>query len=318
MTRSSRPSRPDSLRRRNAVDTAVDVDATRPGYTGIKHVLACIDGTDNDRAVLDHALAVALRFVSHIDVLHVRFDVHGVSAGGGDERHGDRLLDVPVERAVTEAAAHARRHFEEWQAQCGLPAQEAGAAGPGPSTLWREIVGYESDVVARLGRLSDMIVIARPNQRSSSSSLMALETALFDTGRPVLMVPDRPAANLFHRPLVAWNGSLEAARAVGFALPFLAESEGGVDVVAAPERKHRTETEELLRYLSAHGIVAKPAPVEDPPRPVAIGLLAHASASRAGLIVMGAYTHGHYRQFFFGGVTRYVIEHAAVPVLLAH
>lgn len=317
MTRSSRPSQPDSLRRRHAVDASVDVDATRPRYTGIKRILACVDGTDNDPAVLDHALVAALRFVSHIDVLHVRFDVRGVSTGGGDERHGDRLLDIPVERAVTEAAARARRHFEEWQARCGLPVREAGVASPGPSTLWREIVGYESDVIARLGRLSDVIVIARPNQRSSSSSLMALETALFDTGRPVLMAPDQPAANLFRRPLIAWNGSLEAARAVGFALPFLAEGEGGVDVFAAPERKHRTETEELLRYLSAHGILAERVSVEDA-RPVAVSLLARASTGRAGLIVMGAYTHGHYRQFFFGGVTRYVIEHAAIPVLLAH
>lgn len=317
MTRSSRPSRPDSVPRRNAVEASADVDATRPRYAGIKHILACVDGTDNDPAVLDHALAAALRFVAHIDVLHVHFDVRGASAGGGDERYGDRLLDIPVERVVTEASARARRHFEEWQAQCGLPVREVGAASPGPSTLWREIVGYESEVIARLGRLSDVIVIARPNQRSSSSSLMALETAFFDTGRPVLMVPDTPAAKLFHRPLIAWNGSLEAARAVGFAVPFLAEGEGGVDVVAAPERKQRADAADLLRYLSAHGIVAERVSLDDP-RPVAVSLLAHASNSGAGLIVMGAYSHGHYRQFFFGGVTRYVIEHAAIPVLLAH
>ena len=42
------------------------------------------------------------------------------------------------------------------------------------------------------------------------------------------------------------------------------------------------------------------------------------TAVGAGLIVMGAYTHGHYRQFLFGGMTRHVMEHAAVPVLLAH
>jgi nucleotide-binding universal stress UspA family protein len=147
---------------------------------------------------------------------------------------------------------------------------------------------------------------------------MALETALFDTGRPVLMVPDRTeAANLFHRPLIAWNGSLEAARAVGFALPFLCECEGGADVFVAPEQKHRTDTEELLRYLGWHGIVAERMSVESS-GPIGRSLLAQASTSRAGLLVMGAYTHGHYRQFFFGGVTRYVMEHCAIPVLLAH
>ena len=146
---------------------------------------------------------------------------------------------------------------------------------------------------------------------------MALETALFDTCRPVLMVPDGAPQNLFHRPIIAWNGSLEAARAVGFALPFLTQCEGGVDVYAVQERKQRTETEELQRYLSWHGIVAKRLSVEDS-RPIGISLLAQASANQAGLIVMGAYTHGHYRQFLFGGVTRYVMEHAGIPILLAH
>ncbi len=267
--------------------------------------------------MLEYALAVAQRFVAHIDVLHVRFDVRGVSVGAGDERHGDRFLDTPVEGVVAEAAARARAHFEAWQARCGLPVREAGAEMSEPSTLWREIVGYESDVVTHLGRVSDLIVVARPSQHSASSSLMALETALFDTGRPVLMVPGGAATNLFHRSLIAWNGSLEAARAVGFALPFLAECEGGVDVFVAPEHKHRTDAEELLGYLRLHGIVAQLISLEDS-RPVGMSLLAQASTRRAGLVVMGAYTHGHYRQFFFGGVTRYVMEHAAVPVLLAH
>lgn len=301
----------------SSADLSVRLGTTPCQGTGIKQILAYIDGTERDWTVLDHALAVALRLVSHIDVVHVRFDVRGVSVGKGYRHYTDRLLDVPVEHAVTEAATRARRHFEEWKAQCNLPLRETGLAIHEPSTLWREVVGYESDIVARLGRLSDLIVIARPNEHSSSSSLMALETALFDTCRPVLVVPEAAPMDLFHRPIIAWNGSLEAARAVGFALPFLSECEGGVDVFAAPERKHSTETEELQRYLSWHGIVAERLSVEDP-RPIGMCLLAQASANQAGLIIMGAYTHGHYRQFLFGGVTRYVMEHAAIPILLAH
>jgi nucleotide-binding universal stress UspA family protein len=299
-------------RGRSTANLSVEFDVSPPRYTGIKHILAYVDGTDNDRAVLDHALQVAQRFVSHIDVLHVRFDV-----GRGYERYVDRLLDIPVERVIAEAAARASRYFEEWQVECELPLREAGLAAGSPSTLWREIVGYEAEIVARLGRLSDLIVMARPNERSISSSLMALETALFDTCRPVLIVPDGKPANLFHRPLIAWNGSLEAARAVGFALPFLAESEDGVGVFAAPEPKHHTATGELLRYLRWHGIAADRISVEDS-RPTGVSLLAQADASNAGLIVMGAYTHGHYRQFLFGGVTRHVMQHAGIAVLLAH
>ena len=144
---------------------------------------------------------------------------------------------------------------------------------------------------------------------------MALETALFETGRPVLMVPAGAAANIFHRPLVAWNGSREAARAVHFALPFLCEFEGCVEIFAAPESKHQTDTKELLRYLSWHGIAAARFPADEA---TGMNLLAQASAIGAGLVVMDAYTHGHYRQFLFGGMTRHVMQHAAIPILFAH
>jgi nucleotide-binding universal stress UspA family protein len=288
--------------------------------TGIRQVLAWVDGTDNDWTVLDHALQVAQRFGSHIDVLHVRFDVRGESSGAQAERSFDRLLAVPVERSAAEGAARARSHFEEWQTQCGLPCRDTAStasAASEPSTRWRQIIGYESEVVARLGRLSDLIVLPRPNERASPTSLMALETALFDTCRPVLLVPAGSTADLFHRPLIAWNGSLEAARAVGFALPFLEQCDDLVGIFVAPESKHRTETDELHYYLGWHGVIAERFLLQDA-RPVGARLLAQAQAIQASMIVMGAYTHGHYRQFLFGGVTRHVIEHAALPILLAH
>ena len=285
-------------------------------HSGIKHILVCVDGTDNDRTVLDQALQVALRFGSHIDVLHVRFDVYGATVDR-QERRIDRLLDKPVEHIVAEAAARAHRHFEEWHAQCGLPLRESGTAVRGPSSQWREITGYEDDVIARLGRVSDLIAVARKGAGATTFSAMALETALFETGRPVLMVPVGTPADLFYRPLIAWNGSREAARAVGFALPFLSECEGCVEIFSAPESKHHASTEELLRYLGWHGIVADRIASDDA-RANGMSLLAQASAHRTGLIVMGAYTHGHYRQFLFGGMTRHVMEHAAIPILFAH
>src|SRR5262249_53920126 len=66
-----------------------------PRSADIKQVLAWVDGTDNDWTVLDHALQLALRFGSHIDVLHVRFDV---SAAKGSGRRLDSL-DISVDQA---------------------------------------------------------------------------------------------------------------------------------------------------------------------------------------------------------------------------
>jgi len=300
---------------RDANEAAPQRSASSTSTAAIKHILACIDGTQKDRYVLDQALQVALRFSSHIDVLHVQFDVHGVTDAKRHEGLFDQLLAEPVKRATIEAAVRARRHFTEWSATCELPPRDCGTGMRDQLSMeWREVIGYETDVVAALGRVSDLVVIARPGRVPASSS-MALEIALFDTGRPVLMVPAGDPANLFHRPVIAWNGSREAARAVGFALPFLSEFRGCVEIFAAPEGKHRTDTIELVRYLNWHGIVAERIAADEAS---GMSLLAQASASRSGLIVMGAYTHGHYRQLLFGGMTRYVMEHAAIPVLFAH
>jgi nucleotide-binding universal stress UspA family protein len=301
----------------SAAGAAAELKATASSYPSLKQILAWVDGSDRDRAVLDQALQVALRYASHIDVLHVRLDARGAAAGNDAVLQLDSLLGIPVERAAAEAATRARMHFEEWHGQNGLPLRDIAAASHEPSTRWREIVGFENEVVARLGRLSDLIVMPRPRERSSSSSLIALESALFDTCRPVLMVPQGAPRSLLHHPLIAWNGSLEAARAVGFALPFLSESRSVVGVFIAPEAKHRTDPDELLYYLGWHGIVAERFSLDDQ-RPAGARLLAQAEANGSGLIVMGAYTHGHYRQFLFGGVTRHVMDHAAVPILLAH
>jgi hypothetical protein len=46
----------------------------------------------------------------------------------------------------------AHRHFENWQTQCKLPLSDTGVAMRGASTLWREVLGYENEIIARLGR----------------------------------------------------------------------------------------------------------------------------------------------------------------------
>jgi nucleotide-binding universal stress UspA family protein len=59
--------------------------------------------------------------------------------------------------------------------------------------------------------------------------------------------------------------------------------------------------------------------------PLAIGaepfgrtLLDTAKALRADLLVMGAYAHSPLREMLLGGVTRYVLAHAEIPVLMRH
>src|SRR5437763_6987141 len=84
---------------------AIERNAERSQRTDMKQILAWVDGTDNDLAVLEHAWQVALRFGSHVDVLHVRFDI---STARESERDLDRLLGSSVEHTARESAARAR------------------------------------------------------------------------------------------------------------------------------------------------------------------------------------------------------------------
>jgi nucleotide-binding universal stress UspA family protein len=283
----------------------------------IKHVLACIDGTSGDRAVLDYASQIAQRLPLHIDVLHVHFDIHSIPKTSWYARQIDHLfkLTEEVDRLADEAAARAHQHFEEWYSQNNLPLVENAGPVCDSSIAWHEIKGHEIEVIARKGRSTDLTIIARPGFGNSS---LALEAALFETGRPVLIVPEMPAVDLFYRPIIAWNDSTEAAQAVGHAIPFLRNVEGSIEILTVVESKHNINAGDLLRYLNWHGIASEVTTIDDASRSVGASLLARAELAQAGLIVMGAYTHGHYRQFVFGGVTDHFMRHARVPVLMTH
>ena len=169
-TRDRNPPLPDGFTPvRDADDAAPQLSASSTNVAAIRRILACVDGSEKDRCVLDYALQVALRFSSHIDVLHVQFDVHGVTAATKHEGLFDHLLAEPVERATIEAAVRARHHFREWSTRCKLPLRDCGIAARGSSMGWREIIGYETDVIATLGRVSDLIVVARAGKVPGSS-----------------------------------------------------------------------------------------------------------------------------------------------------
>jgi hypothetical protein len=284
----------------------------------IKQVLACVDGSGGDQAVLYYALQLARRFPLHIDVLHVRFDLSRVPRRSWYARQLDHLFGIAeaLERKAEEAATRANQHFEAWRSQNNIALIGEPTLVQDTSAVWREIKGYEREVIPLVGRLTDLIITARP--MSGSSPSLALETAVFDTGRPVLMVSEHSSTDLFLRPIIAWNGSKEAAQATGCAIPLLREVRGPVEIITAVETKHQTKPGELLRYLNWHGIVGRQIVIDDPSRPVGENLLAQAKLKQASLIVMGAYTHAHYRQFILGGVTHYIMQHASVPVLMVH
>ena len=171
-------------------------------------------------------------------------------------------------------------------------------------------------MVAQLARLADITVVPHPEAGDDVSSSDALHAVLFDSGRPVLIAPQVATPTVGARICVAWNGTAESAAAVLAAIPWMQRAEA-VRVLSADEYQRRGPgAAELASYLGLHGIRTEVAEFRPLDRDVGRGLLTAAREFGADMLAMGAYSHSRLRQLLLGGVTRHVLEHATLPVLM--
>jgi nucleotide-binding universal stress UspA family protein len=166
------------------------------------------------------------------------------------------------------------------------------------------------------GRVSDLLVVARPQGQLAAPQRLTLEAALMDTGRPLLIVPPKAPAKIGSNVAIAWNGSTQASRAVAMAMDFLVTAQS-VTILTAKENGADARPDELRDYLAAHGIKAKIVSVAAK-GDAGKALLAAADKAGADLLVMGAYGHSRVRELVLGGVTKHVLQSTTIPALLAH
>lgn len=220
-----------------------------------------------------------------------------------------------LEQASVRTARNIQTRLQDWSGQHGyefLPEQKSKAPR---SVAFLERVGEPAKELTRLGRLSDLILCLRPDEDSASTSIF--ETSVITTGRPVLAVPPQEVKQSLRHILVAWDGSLVASRMIRQILPVL---RGGdrVSIFTYPESDcDIDDLQDLPRYLACHGISAEPIHVRDG-SPVGVALADAARTLDVSLVAMGAYSHSRSRQYFLGGLTRYVLEKTKLPLLMAH
>lgn len=280
----------------------------------IRKILVPVDGTEVTRGALLTGFAVARTFGAHVDVLHPRVDPIEAVTFAGEGMSGEvvqELIDLTEQQGEVRAAA-ARAMFD---ATCAAVGGEVGPPQPGKfTTRFLDPRSRDEDAVAHLGRLCDLIVVSRPATGGDSATAVVFNAALFETARPVLVPGTGEPPQTYRRVCVAWNGSLEASRSITAALPFLAAAEV-VTIAYGGDLEEGRSPQDVIEYLACHGIqaTARPLPAE---QPVADTL---AIAGReADLLVMGAYTHGRLWQLIVGGVTRHMLEAAAIPLFMAH
>jgi nucleotide-binding universal stress UspA family protein len=296
------------------------VNKLKEGETGmsLQTILALVTGDASDRTVLDTALAVAVPGPAEIIALHVKADPQSIIPLLGDGMSGTMAGEVTAatERDAASRAAAVRSTFEDWSRDknIALEPTTSTAERAGAVACWRELVGREDEAAAYLGRNADLIVLAR---RGDVPGIGAIEACLFNSGRPVLIAPSQSPTKLGRHIGILWNGSSQAARAVGDAMPLLRHAER-VTVYTTGSEGRAPAAGDFARRLSRMGITTMLDMVRLEGRSAGEALIGAAERDGVDLIVMGGYGHGRFRELILGGVTRYAIERSRTAVLLSH
>lgn len=284
----------------------------------IRKLLLPLIGTAAGEAALATAISIARLWNAHVLALHVRVDSRDVAPLAGEGLSGamiEEMMTATERESLTRAQA-VRTMFEGF-----VTAQQVrvGEPAPGehvPTASFATVTGREEDLVAQLARLADLTVVPHPEAAEEVSSSDALHAVLFDSGRPVLIASRTAPEQIGKRICIGWNGTAESASAVFSAIPWMQRAEA-VRILSADEYQRRgPAAQDLAEYLALHDIAAEVATFRPVDREVGAGLLHAAYEFGADLLAMGAYSHSRLRQLILGGVTRHVLEHARLPVMM--
>jgi len=279
----------------------------------MKTILVPMERHDSNLSALETALLLARKYDSYIEGLALRWAT-------ADFVLGDMAVVFPPESYIREVAAEAQRArqtFESFMQKHDVPRSTENTRSLSFGWLDEPLEG--ESVVGSHGRVFDLIVMNRPDAQSTGLYLRALESGLFESGRPMLLSPPSPPERIGTNVLIPWNGSTEQACAVALAMPLL-EKAGRVTVltVTGGTGVPGPSAEQMIRYLRRNGIPAEPRTVTLNGKNTGEAILAAAQGLSCDLLIKGAFTQSRLRQMIFGGATQHVMSNATLPVLLAH
>jgi nucleotide-binding universal stress UspA family protein len=235
----------------------------------------------------------------------------------GDTDGLDKSHFTRFEEECRRMADRCRATFEECAKAQGLAVTPLATAAD-TRLGWQEMDGSEAQVVGSRGRLFDLIVVGREFGRGWLEWGTIVESALFDSGRPLLLVPSTPCKTFGERVVIAWNSSTETARTVAQAMPLLARAKSVTVVSIEGWGTPGPGCEDLAMYLRRAGVPAGARSVVANGRAPGNIILEECIRCDADLLLKGAYTQSRLRQLIFGGATRHILAHAPIPVIFAH
>ena len=259
--------------------------------------------------VVEDAVSVAAVLGAHIAGLSCEVNVqlpgHFISGS---------MVGLPG--IIAGEAAKSRRNAQDLIAAFNAATEKSGVSH---ESILQKCKSFEvPDLLVEYARLRDLTIMPVPE----SYDQWYAEAVIFGSGRPTLILPQRPRSRPFElgTVAVAWDFSRAAARAIADAMPIL-EKAHEVRIVTVTNEKvldSKHSSEELAKNLSRHGIDVVLDKVDAAGRTIGEVLEAHAASCKADILVMGAYGHSKFREFFLGGATKSLLSQPPIPIVFSH
>ena len=257
----------------------------------------------------DYALSIAETFEAHI--AGMAFALKPVIPRMGIAGIG---VDV-IKNAITEneqAAQAAIQRFEASAKKQGVSAESGSAT---------EMMIDAAARFAKMARAFDISVVAQADPDGYSAEDLFIESALFTSGRPVVIVPYIQKTPLkLERILCCWDGSRTASRAIADAMPFLQRAKK-VDllmVTTGKTKSQRIAGTDMAQHLARHKLNVSIEQITGADSDIANVALSYAADNKSDFLVMGGYGHSRWREFILGGATRGILASMTIPTLMSH
>ena len=278
----------------------------------MRSILVPVEDHRRMNDVLDATLAIATAFDSYVEGVALGPDITEMVAA--DFSMSGAIFDDRTRLALLRGAAAT---FEAFMAARAVPRRKDD--GEAANWAWRGAALMSPTAVGEYGRTFDLLVVGRPGAGSHEPHRSTLEAVLFESGRPLMIVPPvPPPPTLGETIAVAWNGSTETARSIAFAMPFLLRAKD-VPVLAVPGLRLQGPSDaQVAAGLRRPGLPARVVAVADKKGAPARALLDMAGHLGCDLMVKGGYTQSRLRQLIFGGVTSGILAEAELPIFMAH
>ncbi len=288
----------------------------------IKTILVPIYGEEAEAAALEAGFGLAKRYDAHLRCLHISPTAKAFEYHSPMVSH-DAYLEIEntIQRELDIHADNAKNWFERLAKRFNVPVVDSlQLAKKNPTASWLHENNLEADhEIALAGRLADVIVISKATTETHESYRLAIIAALFESGRPVILMPaGNTEADFGKHIALAWDGGTRSVHALSTAMPLLRNAKR-ISILTAKEDKQKgPHADELQLYLAMHNITGTHVNIKNTGISVGKALLSEAANQGADMMVMGAFTHSRIRQIVMGGATNYVLGHATMPIFMMH